>query len=100
MTCLSELTAQVTTYFRDAIALNPANALDPDESTVPTVALPHAQNMLSFRLAMTMGTPVTPEALALLERAEIWLGWVQRGLISFKPTPSPSTPSYKVRGNP
>ena len=90
---LAAIVAETLTAFRSAVAVNPANILDSNPKTVPTAGQHHAQNMVALKLALAMGTEITPVAIMLHERAEIWLGWVQRGLIKFPRVPG--GPTYK-----
>ena len=84
---LASIVAETLTAFRSAVAVNPANALDSNPNTVPTAGLHHAQNMVALKLALAMGVATDPVTIMLYERAEIWLGWVQRGLIKFPREP-------------
>jgi len=96
--CLSSIVTDTVTAFRSAIALNQANTLDSNPNAVPTAALHHAQNMIALKLALAMGTEIPAASMMLHERAEIWLGWVQRGLIKF-PRESGSPTFSKGKGS-
>ncbi len=92
---LAALVAETARLFRQAVASYPGNALDPDETMIPTTGFRHALNMLLFNLTMEMSAVVTPEVYTLVVRADIWLRLVQRGFI----VPDPAgleagSPSY------
>jgi hypothetical protein len=94
---LEELVSETAQLFRMAVASNPENSLDPDESKIPVTGYNHALNTLLFSLMMETGAEMVPEVYQLMTRADIWLRLVQRGSV----TPSPGaagtgSPSYGV----
>ncbi len=94
---LEELVVETATLFRQAVASNPANVLDPDETMVPVTGFRHALNTLLFNLMMETGAQLVPEVYTLMTRADIWLRQVQRGEV--RPSLGASysgTPSYGV----
>jgi len=93
---LGELVDETVSLFRQAVASNPANVLDPDETKIPVTGYRHALNMLVFNLAMETGAELVPEVYTLMMRADIWLRLVQRGQIQPDPdSANRGTPSYE-----
>ncbi len=94
---LGELVDETVSLFRQAVASNPANVLDPDETKIPVTGYRHALNMLVFNLAMETGAELVPEVYTLMMRADIWLRLVQRGQIQPDPqNANRGTPSYEA----
>lgn len=52
---LAELVAEELTTVREAVAANPANALDPNMNMVPATGFRHALNTVMFNVGMEMG---------------------------------------------
>ena len=93
---LSELVAEIRTTYREAVAANPANELDPDTDKVPAMGFRHALNSVIFNLGMEMGVQFAPEVYSLITRADIWLRMVQNGQIRVDSIAGQGTPSYSV----
>jgi hypothetical protein len=70
---LAEITDGVVAEYRDAIASNPANELDPDPAKVPESCLRHAETMIVFTLCLEMGVDVSTEGTQSMTRAELFL---------------------------
>ncbi len=70
---LAEITQRTVAEFRDAIASNPANQLDPDTTKVPESCLRSAETIVLFNLMMEMGQSIKEEAQESMTRAEIFL---------------------------
>ena len=95
---LAEIVEETRNQFRQAVASNPANVLDPDETLIPVTGFRHALNTLVFNLAMGTGAELVPEVYQLMMRADVWLRMVQRGQIVPDPQGSnEGTPSYSGR---
>ena len=94
---LAELVAEVVGSFRQAVAVNPLNAVDEDPNTVPTTGFRHALNLVIFNLGMEMGTQFAPEVYGLNVQANIWLRMVQDGSILVDSAAGKGTPSYRAR---
>ena len=70
---LAELTAGVVAEFRDAIAANPANRLDPDTGKVPESCLRSAEALITGALQNEMGQRLSVDDAQAMTRAEILL---------------------------
>lgn len=79
---LAELCAGVVAEFRDAIHTTPANTLDPDESTIPSSTLRHAETILFNSLKNEMGETLTTADLAAAVRADMSLRQIAYGHFS------------------
>jgi hypothetical protein len=93
-TRLVELVAETVAVFRDAVACNPANEFDEDETKIPMSGFRHALNEITFNLGMEMGVEFPGEVYNLITRAEIWLRGVQSGSIPVGNIGANATPSY------
>jgi len=93
---LSEVIAEVLRTFRTAVEANPANKLDENPNTVPSVGFRHALNSVVFNIGMEMGVQFAPEVYTVLSRAEVWLRMVQDGSITVDTMAGKGTPSYLV----
>ena len=78
---LAEIVVETVGIFRQAVAANLANAVDSDETKIPTTGFRHALNWVIFHLGMEMGVQFAPEVYTLITRADIWLRMVQSGSI-------------------
>ena len=70
---LAEITAGVVAEFRDAIAANPANVLDPVRSRIPESCVRSAEVIVLGTLQNEMGRQLTTDDLQAMTRAEILL---------------------------
>ena len=93
---LMVLVADTLANFRDAVAANLANWIDPELDTVPSVGLRHAVNVTLFSLAAEMSFTLPAELATQVTRADIWLRLVQNGTIPIPQDPSQrgGHPSY------
>ena len=91
---LAELTAETVAIYRDAVAANPANELDEDDTKIPMVAYQHVLNTILFNLGMEMGLEFASEVYSLIARADIWLRGVQAGSIPVGNVAGDASPSY------
>lgn len=92
---LEALIEETRDTFRAAVALNPANEVDTNPDTVPTLGFRHAVNTVMVNLLIATAGELGPETYSLLTRAEIWLRMVQRGEIAFGGAITAGTPSYE-----
>jgi hypothetical protein len=91
---LVEIVDEVRSTYRRAVEVNPANRMDENPNTVPTVGFRHALNSVIFHMGMEMGVQFAPEVYTLITRGEIWLRMVQNGGILVDIDGSGGTPSY------
>ena len=70
---LAEITAGVVAEFRDAIASNPANRLDPDTGKIPESCLRSAEVLITGSLQNEMGLALSSDDAQAMTRAEILL---------------------------
>ena len=70
---LAEITAGVVAEFRDAIASNPANRLDPDRGKVPESCLRSGEVLVTGTLQNEMGVALSSDDAQAMTRAEILL---------------------------
>jgi hypothetical protein len=94
---LSEVVAEVRMTYRQAVATNPANALDEDSEKIPATGFRHALNSVLFSIAMEMGVELAPLVYGLITRADVWLRMVQNGMIPIR-SGDTGTASYEPPG--
>ena len=70
---LAEITASVVAEFRDAIAVNPANTMDPNLAKIPESCLRSAEVLVTGTLQNEMGQRLSTDDLQAMTRAEILL---------------------------
>ena len=93
---LAELGAQIVAQFRDAIATNPVNAIDPDPDTLPAGCIRSAEDLIYVSLRREIPLPVVVADGQAATRAEMFLRQIAYGryLPDQAEQPDP-TPRYR-----
>ena len=90
---LAELGAQILAQFRDAIATNPANDLDPDPDKLPAGCIRSAEDLIYVSLRREIPLPVLVADGQAATRAEMFLRQIAYGRYlpdqADEPEPSP-----------
>ena len=100
---LAEILADTVAAFRQAIANNPENTLDPDQTKVPQACVIDVETIIFYTLAMEMGVSLKPEANQSVTQARIQLRQIGYGHFATagtdkteSPSPLYSTPSERA----
>jgi hypothetical protein len=99
---LAEIIAATRAEFRDALAVNPANVLDPDEEKIPQSCTRALQALVVFQIETEMGHSVSEERQQAMTRADLFLRQIAYQHFSARPegathepTPAYTPPPWK-----
>jgi len=93
---LAEIVTATRAEFRDALAVNPANVLDPDEEKIPQSCTRALQALVVFQIETEMGHSVSEERQQAMTRADLFLRQIAYQHFSARPTGAQRepTPAY------
>ena len=100
---LYEMLSSTVQEFRDAIATNPLNSLDPDTTKIPASCLRPLVILFTNAMLNELGADVTPERRQSAIRAEMFLRQISYNRFSVQSPDAPASsnsPSYTVPPTP
>ncbi len=99
---LAELIANTRAEFRDALAGNPINVLDPDPEKVPQSCIRSLLALVFFQLQVEMGLSVSEERQQAMTRADLFLRQIayqhfvaRPSGVNREPSPAYAPPPWK-----